>query len=215
MKTHIRFGLVVAIAYFGLSGIAQGDNDKPRSAVRLSVDQDGGLSGQQIDMAIAQVREIWSDVGVAVVSGRYGDRANGAETTISLRILQSPAPKLPESERVLAWMIEGERGHPVPLLFVSLPAVTDTVLRAKASGRPVKSLTRTLQDHAIARAIGRVTAHELGHYLLQDAHHRGIGLMCAHYSPSDLVDQWIEPFRIPAAERAMIREKVAALTHLR
>ena len=40
-----------------------------RLAVRLSIDQGGGLSALQLRLAIDEVRAIWTDVGVSVASG--------------------------------------------------------------------------------------------------------------------------------------------------
>jgi hypothetical protein len=140
------------------------------------------------------VREIWSDVGVSVASGRYGELSPPDEATISLRILLSPAPHSDGAEWVLAWVTAIETGRSAPLLFVSLPAVTEAVMGADASGRPVTKLTHGLGDRLVAQAIGRVTAHELGHYLLQNAEHQDRGLMRANDSSSDLVGSWLEPF---------------------
>jgi Tol biopolymer transport system component len=42
--------------------------------------------------------------------------------------------------------------------------------REAPDGRTIKKLTRALRDRLIAQAIGRVTAHELGHYLLNAGH---------------------------------------------
>ena len=85
---------------------------------------------------------------------------------------------------------------------------------ADALGRPVATLTHDLRDRLIARAIGRVTAHELGHYLLQNAGHQDHGLMRPNYSSSELVGTWREPFRVPTAERPIVRQEVAALARL-
>jgi hypothetical protein len=188
--------------------------DPTRLAVRLSIDQDGGLSALQLRLAIDEVREIWSDVGVSIASGRYGELSRLDEATISLRILLSPAPHRDGAEWVLVWVAAIEAGRTAPLLFVSVPAVTEAVMGADASGRPVTKLTRGLRDRLIARAIGRVTAHELGHYLLENAGHQDRGLMRANYSSSDLVGSWLGPFRVLTAQRPVVRQKIAALARL-
>jgi hypothetical protein len=180
-------------------------------AVRLSIDQDGGLSAFQLQLAIDEVRAIWGDAGVTVASGRYGELSRPDEARISLRILVSPAPHKKGGERVLAWVPAIETRRSAPLLFVSLPAVTEAVMGSEALGLPVARLTGDARDRLIARVIGRVTAHELGHYLLQNAGHQDRGLMRANYSSRDLVGSWLEPFRVPAAERPIVRQEIAAL----
>jgi len=186
-----------------------------RLAVRLNIDQNGGLSGTQLRLAIEEVGEIWREVGVAVASGQDGDSSRSGEATVSLRILRARAPTGAGADRVvLAWVTAIESGRSAPLLFVSLPAVMEAVMRADALGRPVTQLTRALQDRLIARAVGRVAAHELGHYLLQSAAHEDRGLMRATYSSSELVGQWSDPFKIPTVEWPVFRQEVASLARV-
>jgi hypothetical protein len=106
---------------------------EPRLAVRLSIDQDGRLSASQLQLAIDEVRTIWSDAHVAVTSGRYGEPSLHDEATISLRILLMPSPVTDDGNRVLAWVTPGRNGRSAPLLFISLPAVTETVMGAVGS----------------------------------------------------------------------------------
>jgi hypothetical protein len=168
---------------------------EPRLTVHLSIDQDGRLSALQLQVAIDEVRKIWSDAGVVITSGRYGEPRRGiaeaanaeapgrstegakAEATISLRILLTPPPVTDGAVRILAWVTPAGTGRTAPLLFVSLPAVTETVWRAEAFDLPVSKLTRALRDRLIAQALGRVAAHELGHYLLHSVGHQNRGLM--------------------------------------
>ena len=187
---------------------------EPRVAVRVSLDQDGGRSALHLQLAIDELREIWRDAGVAVSSGRYGEPPGPDEAVISMRILTSPARRTKGAEPVLAWVIGTEPGQSTPVLFVSLPAVTEAVLGAVALGRQVKSVTSDLRDRLIARAIGRVAAHELGHYLLHSGGHQARGLMRASYASSELVGSWLEPFRVPAADRLAVRQNVAALARV-
>lgn len=186
---------------------------EPRLAVHLSMDQTGGLSALQLELAIDEVRKIWSDARVAVTSGRYGEPCGPDQAAISLRILLIPPPIKDSAERILAWVTPGGAGRSAPLLFVSLPAVTETVLSTEALDVPVKRLTRSLRERLIAKAIGRVTAHELGHYLLQ-ARHQDRGLMRPRYSAAELVGDWLDPFKVPQAQRPIVRQEIEALTRL-
>ena len=168
---------------------------EPRLAVHLSIDQSGGLSAVQLQLMVEEVRKVWSDARVNVTSARYGEPLgqNAESATISLRILLMPPPVKDGAERILAWVTRGAAGGLAPLLFVSLSAVTETVLGTEAFDRPVKKLTRALRDRLIAQAIGRVTAHELGHYLL-NAGHQDRGLM----RPSIPRRSWLETGSIPS-----------------
>jgi len=201
--------IMLALALL-LRGLAE-----PRLPVHVSIDQDGGLSALQLQLAIDEVRKIWSDAGVVVTSGRYDEPPRGvARATISLRILLTRPPVADGAEQILAWVAAGEPGRTAPLLFVSLPAVTETVSGAKAFDRPVSKLTHALRDRLIAQALGRVAAHELGHYLLQHAGHQHHGLMRPRYSANELVGDWLEPFKVPHAGQMVVRQEIRALARV-
>jgi hypothetical protein len=187
---------------------------EPRLTVHLSIDQTGGLSPLQLEQAIDEVRKIWNDARVAVTSGRYGEPCGPDQATISLRVLLIPPPVKDSAERVLAWVTPGRAGRSAPLLFVSLPAVTATVFSTEAFDMPVKRLTHALRDRLIAQAVGRVTAHELGHYLLQNARHQDRGLMRRRYSAVELAGDWLDPFKVSNMEQPIVRQEIEALTRL-
>jgi hypothetical protein len=187
---------------------------EPRLTVHLSIDQAGGLSALQLELAIDEVRKIWSDARVAVTSGRSGEPFGPDQAAISLRILLIPPPVKDSAERILAWVTPGGTGRSAPLLFVSLPAVTETVLSTEAFDMPVKRLTHALRDRLIAQAVGRVTAHELGHYLLQNARHQDRGLMRPRYSAVELVGDWLDPFKVSHVAQPLVRQEIEALTRL-
>jgi hypothetical protein len=185
---------------------------EPQLTVHVSIDQDGGLSELQLQLAIDEVRKIWSEAGVVVTSGRYGEPPRGiAGATISLRILLTRPPVEDGAEQILAWVAAARPGQMAPLLFVSLPAVTETVQGARAFDRLVSKLTHSLRDRLTAQALGRVAAHELGHYLLQHAGHQRYGLMRPQYSPNELVGDWLEPFKVPRTEQVVVRQEIRAL----
>ena len=186
---------------------------EPRLTVHLSIDQSGGLVPRQLQLAVDEVRKIWSDAHVAVTSGRYGEPTGPGEATISLRILLTLLP-VEDDARTLGWVTAGANGRSAPLLWISLPAVTGAVLSTQAYDMPVKRLPRELRDRLIAQAIGRVAAHELGHYLLQRAGHHYRGLMRRRYVAAELVGDWLDPFKIPNAELLLVRQEIAALARL-
>jgi hypothetical protein len=201
------------IATFALTLLLNGPIE-PRLTVHLSIDQSAGLSPLQMQLAVDEVRKIWIDAQVAVTSSPYGEPCGPGQATISLRILRIPLPVKDDAERTLGWVTPGADGRSAPVLFVSLSAVTEAVLATDAFDMPVKRLTRALQDRLIAQAIGRVAAHELGHYLLQHAGHHDRGLMRRRYVAVELVADWLDPFKIRNAELLVVRQEIAALARL-
>ena len=56
-----------------------------------------------------------------------------------------------------------------------------------------------------------MTAHDLGHYLLQHAGHQNLGLMRPRYSANELVGDWLESFKVPSAGQMVVRQEIKAL----
>ena len=86
--------------------------------------------------------------------------------------------------------------RPSRLIELSLPAVTTSVQAQSLFGRPVRDLPPAARDVAVGRALGRVLADEIGHWLFGRGHTPD-GLMRASIKRRDLVDP-IAP-ALPAA----------------
>ena len=180
--------------------------------VHFSVDQAASLTAGQLRIALEQVREIWRPVGVAVSTGRFGEPMPLSATRISLRMV-SVKRKIGENP-VLAWTSVTQAGRPTPALFVSVPAVTEFLSNADIKGRPFTQRPQALQTQLLGQAVGRVVAHELGHYLLQRAGHVREGLMRPQYSTRDLIEPWLHAFQVAEGDRQVVRREVARLARL-
>ena len=75
---------------------------------------------------------------------------------------------------------------PGNLIEVSFEAVTDVVMRSSYLNRPVAKLPDFLQQVLLGRGVGRVVAHEIGHWLAGRGHARD-GLMKPTLGNEDLV----------------------------
>src|SRR5262245_59600961 len=181
------------------------------SSIHISVDQASGLSSTELRLAIDQVQQIWQRAGVAVTSGRRGEAAIPGEAIVSLRIVGVAAPPSRRGAPVLGWTAVDKQGKPEPVLIVSLPSIAALVSSTEFAGMPVKRLTYEMRSNLIARAIGRVAAHELGHYLLEQVGHRDGGLMRPAHSARDLVVDCLDPFRLSGDEQLAMRAEIGAL----
>jgi hypothetical protein len=180
-------------------------------ALTISVDQSGGLSPAQLEAVIEQMADIWRDAGVQVTMRRSTDDPSTTHAVISLRMVTFSLKPDGHDEPVLAWVGIGPDRVTLPLLFVSLPAITSAIAGGDYGGHPVRKLPPDVTQLLVARAVGRVAAHELGHYLLGHGGHRPRGLMRAAFSPDDLLGGWLGPFRVTEAERAAAAAEVFAL----
>jgi hypothetical protein len=177
-------------------------------AVHLRFDRDGGLSAAALREAVKQTRSIWSDAGVAVTAGRPGDAIPAGAAVVAVRI-ESEKDWQIDGHSVLGWVTMDERGQPSPI-HVSMPAVDALLSRIDFLGRPFRDHTRVVRERLTSQAIGRVMAHELGHYLLRSSRHADAGLMRPHYSGTALAEYSLSSFRIGAGLRLALRQAAVA-----
>jgi hypothetical protein len=194
------------------AALSEGQIGDRSVSVHFSIDQVGNLTAAQLSGAIEQVGRIWSSAGVSVSTGSYGDPVPPGATKISLRMVY--ALRKAEGTLILAWTSVTPGGRLTPALFVSVPGVTELLSKADVKGRPFGQRPQAVRDQLIGQAIGRVTAHELGHFLLQRARHAHAGLLRPTYSTNDLIEPWLHPFKVAEADRHVVRREVARLAQL-
>jgi hypothetical protein len=190
----------------------QDDADSRSARIHFSIDQVGGLSRRELSAAIDQIRMIWKPAGVTTTFGRYGDAVPAAATRVSLRLIHER--RYDDERPILAWASLAPDGRPEPALFVSVPGVLELLSNTEIKGRPFTQRPLALRQQLIGQVIGRVVAHELGHYLLQSAGHTHNGLMRPRYSADDLVGPWLHPFQVPAADWPIVRREVTRIGQL-
>jgi len=184
----------------------------PGTPARLHVriDQGGGLNSPQLRMVVAEIQKIWGSAGVQVTTGGYGDPVPSDGAIVSMRVvsLELPASRPP----ILGWVTADVHRQMTPTIFVSLNAVSALLAAASYKGLSFNAQPVVLRERLMAQAIGRVAAHELGHYFLRTSQHDEHGLMRRTYSPTDLTGPGLERFQIQPAVRSTVRLEVAALT---
>ena len=173
----------------------------------FSIDQDGALSPRQLGQAFDQLRRIWHSTSVDVSSGRYTDPAPAGATRISLRVVGG-VQKTADGKLVLGWVVDSTT---TPMVFVSLGSLNEFLSTASVRGAPFTQRPLAFRQQLVGQAVGRILAHELGHYLLEGAAHTDRGLLRARYSPDDLLSPTLAHFDIPARDQARLRQEVARL----
>jgi hypothetical protein len=177
-----------------------------RETVSLQLVTTAAVSKVEIDGARDQLTRIWRPVGIDVDIAATVASAPDLRHQGQVRLVLSDAAIRvgPSSGSLCALgVIHFVDGLPQPEMTVSVTRVRDFVRRA----RPEQSAA--LQSLLAARIIGRVAAHELGHYLVADTSHRESGLMRARFDGADLLAPHLQPFAAP--ER---HELGAGLSHL-
>jgi hypothetical protein len=115
----------------------------------------------------------------------------GLKRPPTLSAVPSKHPALP----LLGQVPFGEDG-PGNLIEVSFEAITSLVMGSSYLNTPVAKLPDFLKQVLLGRSLGRVLAHELGHWLVGRGHMQE-GLMRPAFGDRDLVE-WNSP-RLPPA----------------
>jgi hypothetical protein len=177
----------------------------------VSIDQPGGLADWQIASAVDQIRHIWRAAGIEVRFGRYGTPSDPLEARVSVRVLTTPPRYLTNGAVVMGWVVQDADGTPRPALFISLPAISGFLAPTRLAGVRFSDLPTSTRDRIVARAAGRVAAHELGHYLLQVKEHHRSGLMRRAFIAQDLVEARLDPFLLGSNESVLLQREVVSL----
>jgi hypothetical protein len=117
-----------------------------------------------------------------------------------LLVVKSDAEARPEDiahDAALGWVpFLAGKARRVVFLRVSR---AQSLIGAMSPGTRPEGLTRVL----VARFLGRVLAHELGHVLLNNAQHQPKGLMRAQFRAGDVLSAPITTYTLDARERAL------------
>ncbi len=149
-------------------------------------------SAVSLDVAVEQVQEIWATAGLRLVritpTGEMTPLRRQVPVVIRRvfgirRTLTSSSGDLGEQ---LGQMGLDFQGHPAGRVEVSFEAVAAVVRNASYLGRTVKFLPPRAQEYLVGRALGRVMAHEIGHWLFGRAHARD-GVMKASMTGEELI----------------------------
>ncbi len=144
----------------------------------------------------------WTDTGAA-------DAATHGfclEAVLARRI-EEPDP--PDGATVLGSAFVAPGGPGARSIRVSFDATAKALAPRTTAGA---SMVRIVPDRELARALGRVLAHEIGHVLLALPAHDKTGLMRAVYSPRELAESNRAPFRLTCNDIGRLRSRIRVLT---
>jgi hypothetical protein len=95
-------------------------------------------------------------------------------------------------------------------IHVSFDATESVLVHRTTIGR--SSVAGVVPGHELARALGRVLAHEIGHVLIDAPYHDRAGLMRANFSPEELTEPDARPFRLTCSSADRLESRLRALT---
>jgi hypothetical protein len=162
----------------------------------LEVVNAAGVERDMVDGAMAETVAIFERAGVRLVwTLTRAPRPTAEEGRLLVILARGPFPPEPPGvgkhrpENTLAWLPFDGSGRPGNVIRLSFHAIATLARRATMLNLRVATLPEQVQAPLLGRAIGRVLAHELGHWLAGREHTKD-GLMSASFRERDLVDFW-------------------------
>lgn len=168
----------------------------PPQYVRLHVVNDAGAPPETLRAAAREASEIWKRVGLQLAwtfPPTVPDAAGGRTVIVVIRRHLTPVASVNVAAtkgRVrtpLGWLVFDGQGRAGNLIEVSFDQVTTLVRRGLQRDVPISVLAELARHRALGRGLGRVIAHEIGHWLMGRGHVDS-GLMKARFRAQDLVD---------------------------
>jgi len=161
-----------------------------------------GLTHASYEIAIGEAAAIWSVQGVVVGAARPDQAPAPNAVVIRVSIERRPAARRTIRNGPLASIRFDENGDPEPAIALYLPDLVEMIAGSNVPGSGGDPWPIILRERAIDRAVGRVLAHELGHYLLRSRTHAASGLMRAVQRADDLVGAGRETFALSPSDAA-------------
>jgi hypothetical protein len=144
--------------------------------VTLALPSSHPFSPLTLQTAVAEANFLWAEHGVAIDVAAPGVPSDTREvvTVVVRETLQSSATGW---RRPLGAITFDPHGTAAPVIAVFMADILCFISHARVRGTSERQWPRTMRDQVIGRVLGRVLAHEVGHYLLRSPGHSSAGLM--------------------------------------
>jgi len=175
---------------------------------------DGWLAPATVlDAAERESSRIWASAGVALEwrPSPPGGGISPDEILVMVRTRldgQGSADAHGRHRKTLGRLLLASPEQPTRLIEVALPEIAAQVSGQRLLDRPVRDLPKLARDAAIGRGLGRVVAHEIGHWLFGRGHAPD-GLMRASIRRGDLIGAQPPPLPSdwPSTARARLQAR--------
>src|SRR5438094_3004476 len=162
-------------------------------------------------VAMKELAEIWALYAVAIeLEGESPCASDVQPARISVVIVGGPdgAADAPPLATPLAAIHFSDDGAPEPLISVFYDEIVRLVASTPFMDIPRLERPKALRDDLLGRALGRVLAHEIGHFLLR-MHDHTSGLMRAGHAIRALIDIDRSGFRLTRGDVERLRAAIS------
>ncbi len=167
-----------------------------RPTVTIDLRNGGVLSSAAVEAARREVEVLWRAAGIDVRPA-----AAAPATALRVVLMDEPPGQAAERSGLPLGSLRFEEGRPDREILVFYQAVSFVAAHAGTPFWPESRSTPGYQDRIVGRVLGRVIAHEVGHYLLASMQHTATGLMRATHSAAEFAAPSRAPFWPGEAER--------------
>jgi hypothetical protein len=178
----------------------------PSQSLRVHLIDEAGVEPETLEVAVAETSDIWAPAGLRFTWTSAPTQPPPPDgRTVIVVIRRDLRPMWPAGaasasgrKRPLGWLSFDEQGRSGHLIEVSFAATTALVHRGSQIDLLITALPEFRKSHLLGRGLGRVIAHEIGHWLMGRGHVE-TGLMKARFGAQDLVE-----FRSPHLPKAWL-----------
>jgi hypothetical protein len=191
---------VVAVSLSSVAA-AQAPVRTPSVTVCLVLSPKLAIEPQVAKSVLSEVQTIWQVLGVTIRSGDQPD--DGCARIIVVEADHEALPENASHEDALGW-VPFAAGHARQLVFLRVSRARLMIAGVITGVNP-----DGLKNLMLAKLLGRIAAHELGHVLLNSPTHSDSGLMRAHYRANDVLRVHVNTYTLNTAERMRLFTNIA------
>lgn len=176
----------------------------------LSFDPAPPLSPTAVRTALEEVARIWSRYDVTVVSTLDPAAEVPPDATV-LRVTPALSRRVAyDTAHGIGALDFSDAGAALPHITIDYRGLVRMTRELRRLGQKAGQWPVALRQQTIGRVLGRVLAHEVGHFLLGQRGHARSGLMRARHNISELADGLDAGYRLEDDEIVRIEAAAAA-----
>lgn len=186
--------------------------------VSLAFPSTPALRSDILRTAVAEAAGLWLPYGVAIDVAAPFDPAQGRPcgwasddstvlTVVAIETRRTFSSRAPAGWRGVLGAITFEPdGTPSPVITVFLDHIGRFIADTQVLGAHEWQWPPSLHDEVVGRVLGRVLAHEIGHFVLRMLGHADVGLMRQVLSANDMVEPSRRGFALSRNEAERLKE---------